>query len=487
MVVERIGQGFARESRRASVLIMAAAGFLVSGCTTDTPSRDLGFRMPARYSEAAPQTGTIGPNWWRTYRVPALATLVETALASNLDIQAAIARIAQAEAQILTARAPLLPTLNGTASGSRARSSLSGAESSSFSAMLSTSWILDVFGRNRTLLEAAQASAAASLVDKDTVALVTAATVATTYFQLLSLQDRLAIAERNAAAASRILAAIKSRATAGTVSDFEISQQEALTANVRATAPGLRQQIVVTRNALAILVGTAPQHFSPRGGTLASLAIPSVRPGLPSDLLQRRPDVKAAEIRLASLDANIRAARLAYFPTLNLTGQGGFQSNALRLLLEPQSMIYSVAASATQTIFDTGTLRGNLELQRGLYDEALQNYRKAVLTALSDVSNGLEGLRQTAEQVRLRDQAVSAARRAFRITDDRIAAGTIDIVTLLNTQQTLFSSEDLLAQARLARAQASVQLFQALGGGWTPETSHDVVVPQANAQWRPAP
>ena len=150
-------------------------------------------------------------------------------------------------------------------------------------------------------------------------------------------------------------------------------------------------------------------------------------------------------------------------------------------------MIYSVAASATQTIFDTGTLRGNLELQRGLYDEALQNYRKAVLTALSDVSNGLEGLRQTAEQVRLRDQAVSAARRAFRITDDRIAAGTIDIVTLLNTQQTLFSSEDLLAQARLARAQASVQLFQALGGGWTPETSHDVVVPQANAQWRPAP
>ncbi|MCZ0735352.1 efflux transporter outer membrane subunit [Phreatobacter sp. AB_2022a] len=486
-VVERIGQNFARESRRAGVLTMVAAGFLVSGCTTDTPSRDLGFRMPARYAEAAPQAGTIAPNWWRAYRLPALTTLVETALDRNLDIQAAIARIAQAEAQIMTARAPLLPTLNGTASGSRARSSLSGFETSSFSTLLSTSWILDVFGRNRTLLEAAQASAAASLVDKDYVALVTAATVATTYFQLLTLQDRLAIAERNAASAARILGAIKSRATAGTVSDFEISQQEALTANVRAVAPSLRQQITVTRNALAILVGSTPQGFAPRGGSLASLAIPAVRPGVPSDLLQRRPDVKAAEIRLAALDANIRAARLAYFPTISLTGQGGFQSNALRLLLEPQSMIYSVAASATQTIFDTGTLRGNLELQRGLQDEALQNYRKVVLTALSDVSNGLSGLKQTAEQVRFQGEAVTAARRAFRITDDRIAAGTIDIVTLLNTQQTLFSSEDALAQARLARAQASVQLFQALGGGWTPETSRSVVVPQADAQWRPTP
>ncbi|MBN8939672.1 MAG: efflux transporter outer membrane subunit [Rhizobiales bacterium] len=468
-------------------MMMTVAGLAISGCSTDTPTRELGFQMPARYTEALPQTGNISPNWWRAYRLPALTQLVETALEKNLDINAAIARIRQAEAQIMTARAPLLPTLNGTTSGSRARSSGAGFETSSFALGVNTTFILDVFGRNRTLLEAAQATASASRVDKDYVALVAASTVTSTYFQLLALQDRVGIAERSAASAARILGAIRARATAGTVSDFEISQQEALAANLRAAVPGLRQQVVSTRNALAILVGSVPQQFGPRGGSLANLAIPAVRPGLPSDLLQRRPDVKEAEIKLAALDANIRAARLAYFPTISLTGQGGFQSAALGLLLQPHSAIYSVAASATQTIFDTGTLRGNLELQRGLYDESLQAYRKTVLTALSDVSNGLEGSRQTAEQVRYQAQAVAAARRAFRITDDRITAGVIDIVTLLNTQQSLFSSEDALAQARLARALASVSLFQALGGGWTPETSHTAVVPNADAEWRRTP
>jgi multidrug efflux system outer membrane protein len=465
------------------------AGLAVSACTTTGADRDLGFTMPARYTEALPALGNVSPNWWRSYRRPVLTRLVETALDANLDIKAAIARIRQAEAQIITARAPLLPTLDGSAGASRARSSsgLSASERSNFQVGLSTGLVLDIFGRNLTLLEAAQASAAATRVDKDYVALVTSATVASTYFQLLSLQDRLAIAERNAATTTRILGAIRARAAAGTASDLEISQQEALSSSVRAVVPGLRQQIVATRNALAILTGSVPQQFNPAAGSLAGLHIQPISPGIPSDLLVRRPDIKEAEIKLAVLDANIRAARLAYFPTISLTGSGGFQSSALSLLLQPQSAIYSLAASATQTIFDTGTLRGNLELQRGLYDESLQTYRKTVLTALSDVSNGLEASRRTAEQVRFQTQAATAARRAFSIGDDRMRAGVVDIVTILNIQQTLFSSEDSLAPARLARAQASVTLFQALGGGWTPETTHVVMVPNAEAAGRPAP
>lgn len=473
------------KTRRAALLLIGAG--LLAGCTGSQPSRELGFAMPPRYLEAAPGPANVGPNWWRAYRRPELSRLVEKALADNLDIGAAVARIRQAEAAILTSRAALLPTLNGGFSGSRARSGISGIESSAFSTTLSTTYVLDLFGRNRATLEAAQQSALASRVDKDYVALVATATVASTYFQLVTLQERVAIAERNAVTAERVLRAIRARAAAGTSSDLEVAQQEALTANLRAAIPALRTQIASSRNALAVLTGTVPQFFSTGGASLAGLAIPAIRPGVPSELLLRRPDVKEAEIRLAALDANIRAARLAYYPSITLTGQGGFQSNALAILLRPDSALYSLATSITQPIFDPGTLRGNLEQQRGLQDEALQAYRKVVLTALSDVSNALEATRRTAEQVRYQTQATMAARRAFSIVDGRLREGVIDVVTLLNTQTTLFNAEDALVQARLARAQASVALFQALGGGWTPEVPLVEVTPTGEPALRPVP
>jgi NodT family efflux transporter outer membrane factor (OMF) lipoprotein len=467
--------------------LAAIACLLLSACTSGQPSRELGFAMPPRYLEAAPAPTNIGPHWWRAYRRPELARLVEKALADNLDIAAAIARIRQAEAQIISSRAALLPTLNGGASGSRARSGISGVESSAFSTSLSSTIVLDLFGRNRALLEGVQATAQASRVDKDYVALVASATVAITYFQMITAQDRVAIAERSAATAERVLRAIRARTAAGTTSNLEVAQQEALSAGLRAAIPGLRTQITTARNALAVLTGTVPQDFAAGGGSIAALALPVVRPGLPSDLLLRRPDVKEAEIKLAALDANIAAARAAFYPSISLTGQGGFQSNALAILLRPDSALYSLATSLTQPIFDPGTLRGNLELQRGLFDEALQVYRKTVLTALSDVSNALEATRRTAEQVRYQTQATMAARRAFSIVDGRLREGVVDIVTLLNTQTTLFNAEDALVQARYARAQASVALFQALGGGWTPETPLTAVTPAGEPALRPTP
>jgi outer membrane protein TolC len=202
---------------------------------------------------------------------------------------------------------------------------------------------------------------------------------------------------------------------------------------------------------------------------LRRIAIPRVTPGLPSELLAQRPDIREAEANLAAANAHVANARAQMLPSIMLTGEGGYQSAVLKTLLRPESMFYNVAAGLTQPIFDGARLQGNLDLQKGKQDELLQNYRKAVISAFSDVENALDGIRQTALRERLQREVVASSRRAFDISEQRMQQGTIDLVTLLQTQQTLFQAEDALAQARLARLQAIVSLYQALGGGWLPK------------------
>ena len=192
-------------------------------------------------------------------------------------------------------------------------------------------------------------------------------------------------------------------------------------------------------------------------------------PGLPSELLTQRPDIREAEANLAAANANVYNARAQFLPSISLTGQGGYQSAIFRLLLRPESAIYSVAASLTQPIFEGGQLLGNLDLQKGKQDELLQNYRKAVISAFGDVENALDSIHETALRVQLQAQVVTSSRKAFNISEERLREGTIDLVTVLQTQQTLFTAEDTLAQAQLARLQAIVSLYQALGGGWLPK------------------
>jgi len=226
------------------------------------------------------------------------------------------------------------------------------------------------------------------------------------------------------------------------------------------------QQVEQNRAALALLVGRVPEHIRIGGGSMYRLAVPRVTPGLPSELLVRRPDVREAEAKLAGADANVAAARAAFFPTIQLTAQGGFQSLALATLFGPGAAFYTVASTLTQPIFDGGTLLGQLDLQKGTREELLQDYRKAVISAFTDVEKALVAVQQMTRQEQLQRDAVRESRRAFELSEERLRAGTIDIVTLFQIEQTWIQQEITLAQVRFARLQAIVSLYQALGGGW---------------------
>ncbi|MGH8266734.1 MAG: TolC family protein, partial [Steroidobacteraceae bacterium] len=215
-----------------------------------------------------------------------------------------------------------------------------------------------------------------------------------------------------------------------------------------------------------ILVGSTPEGLDLASGGLDDLSEPQVRPGLPSELLARRPDVAAAEARLIAANADIAAARAAFLPNISLTADGGYESPALATLLMPASRVWSLGAGLTQPIFQGGALAGQYSFARARYQELLADYHKAVISALANVEDALSGVRETDEQVSRQRQAASHARRAYQFAQAQIRAGTINVLTLLNTETALFTAEDALAQAKYAHLQALVSLYQALGGGW---------------------
>jgi NodT family efflux transporter outer membrane factor (OMF) lipoprotein len=239
-----------------------------------------------------------------------------------------------------------------------------------------------------------------------------------------------------------------------------------LLAQQRAAIPPLDQQLRQNIATLAVLLGEPPARVTVRGGSLNRINPQRVSPGLPSDLLLQRPDIREAEAQLAAADASVASARAALFPSISLTGQGGFVSSALNTLFLPQSAIYSVAGSLTQPIFDGFRLLSQLDFQKARRTELLELYRKSILSGFADVERALIAIRDLAEQERLQGEAVVAARRAYELSETQLRAGTIDITTVLNTQRTLFTEQDQLVVVRLTRMQAIVSLFQALGGGW---------------------
>jgi NodT family efflux transporter outer membrane factor (OMF) lipoprotein len=476
--------------RRAAVLKHRARGYwpaiallalplATGGCMLASDRPDPMLDVPGQYLAAPKRPNDSPPDmaWWRGFRSSELTALMEEALRVNFDIAAACARILQADAQARIAGAPLLPSLTGEASVTRARPSAATASGgggggvardfSTHTVMLSASYEIDFWGKNRAAALAAAETAVATRFDHHVVALTTLTSVANAYFQVLAAQDRLRIAARNIAAAERVLSAIRQRVGAGTATDLEAAQQESILATQRALVPQLRQTYSQNLFALATLISRPPESVRIRGGGLGMLATPRVTPGLPSELLLQRPDIRRAEAQLASATANVANARAQFFPSIQLTGQGGYQSAALSMLFTPQAAFYSVAASATQPIFDGFRIQNNFELQKARQDELLQAYRKSVVAAFADVDNALVALRQTSERVRLQRQVVDASKRAFNLAELRLREGTVDIVTVISAQTTLFQAEDTLAQAQLARMQAVIALFQALGGGWT--------------------
>jgi NodT family efflux transporter outer membrane factor (OMF) lipoprotein len=460
--------------RLACVLLAPA---LLGGCllTGDIPDPALtvpdGYRFAGRDAKAAPPT----LDWWRKFRSAELTALMEEAQRVNLDIAAAAARFVQADALARQAGASLFPAIDGSASatqskGSRATTStgtsVGGRTINTFSVSLSASYEIDFWGKYREAALAADETAVAARFDRDVVALTTLVGVANAYFQVLTAQDRIRIANNNIASAQRIYNAIKQRLDVGTATDLDLAQQESALANVKASLPLLRQTLAQNVNALAVLISRPPESVTVRGGSLRQIALPRVTPGIPSELLTQRPDIRRSEAQLASATANVGNARAQFFPSITLTGQSGYQSAALSQLFRPEAMFYNMAAGLAQPVFDGFRIQSNFDLQKARQDETLQTYRKTVVQSFTDVNNALVAIRETTNRLVALAQVVTASRRAFELAEQRLLAGTTDTTTVLNTQQTLFTAEDSLALARLARLQAIVSLYQALGGGW---------------------
>jgi NodT family efflux transporter outer membrane factor (OMF) lipoprotein len=235
---------------------------------------------------------------------------------------------------------------------------------------------------------------------------------------------------------------------------------------VRAVLPLLEQQLRENIATLAVLIGRAPAFVTVKVTGTRPIAIPPVTPGLPSDLLTQRPDIREAEAQLAATNANVESARAAMLPSIQLTGEGGWASAALRTLIRPESAFWNFTGALIQPLLDGWRLQGQLDFQRGRQEEALQLYRRAVVGAFGDVERALIAVQQTARREQLQREVVRSSRQAFEISETRLREGAVDLITVLNTQQSLFVAEDNLHQARLARLQAVVSLFVALGGGW---------------------
>jgi len=482
-----------------SRLVLLAAAFLggIGGCTVGPRYHRPNIAPPdawktdIRQPPEASNVGAAGASgatsaplwpssqWWRGFKSSQLDDLIAQAQRTNDDLAAAVARVREADAQVKIAGAPLLPSLSvaGTATRERAKpqgvSIVNGTPTQAapvtfnqFAAQATASYELDFWGKNLATRSSAYYAAQASRYDRATVELTVMTSVATTYFQALEANDRLTVAEQDLETARTILKGLQTQQQFGIANALDVAQEQTTVAALNATIPPLRQQLRQAVSALAILVGKAPEEVEFPGGKLAELSEPQVLPGLPSELLARRPDVAAAEAQLIAANADIAAARAAFFPNITLTAGGGFASTALAGLFTPANRVFALSGALAQQIFAGGALTGKYQLTKARYTELLANYHKSVISAFGDVENALSALQQTADQYQRQQEAVASARRANEFSEAQMRAGTVNVLTVLNTQSALFSAEDQLVQVRFAHLQALVQLFNALGGGW---------------------
>jgi NodT family efflux transporter outer membrane factor (OMF) lipoprotein len=410
------------------------------------------------------------PGWWHDFGSARLDTLIAQAQQDNDDLAAAIARVQEADAQLRIAGAPLLPAVDLGATATRERAPVTGGQSfhtfNLFNPGVSASYELDFWGKNRAARDAARAAAVASRYDRETVALTVVSSVASTYFQALELRDRLQVARQNLDNGEKILRGLSFEQDVGTATGLDVAQQATVVALLYAAIPPLEQQLRQTVYALAVLIGKTPETVDVDQGSLTELKDPRVVSGLPSSLLTRRPDIAEAEQQLVAANADITVARAELFPTIELTASGGYESTMLSSLVNPMNRVYALSAGLTQPIFHGGALRGQLAFSKARYTELATTYHKTVLTALSNVESALVAVRQTAEQQQRQAQAVNKAKRAYEFAQIQMSAGTVNILTVLNTENALFSAQDTLVQVQFSHLQALVDLFTALGGGW---------------------
>lgn len=452
-----------------------AVALALAGCATVSPTLKPGVSAPAAWNEVAAQpTAPLSAEWWSAFGSTELQGLVTAALAGSPDLAIAVERVRQAEAQVQVAGASLFPTLNLGAGSSRRATDSSRAGSStsdSTSVTLTASYELDLWGRNAADVRSAEASLRATAFDRDAARLTLIAGVATGYFEVLSLRGRLAIARENLAIAERVQSLVAVRARNGAASQLDVERQQATVLSQRAALLPLEQQEKQTLAALAILIGRVPEGFDVKAASLADLALPAVNPGLPAELLVRRPDLAAAEAQVAAANGNVAAARAALLPGIQLTGAAGVSSAALLSVLSGPTSAISLAVSLLQPIFDGGRLRGQVAISESRERELVESYRKAILAALADVEQALVAVSRSAQREALQAQVQESARNALRLAEIRYREGADDLLSVLEAQRTLFQAQDQLAAIRLDRLAGTVGLYKALGGGWTADSA----------------
>jgi len=473
-----------------SMLALAAAG-----CSTPnpTPLNRTGDMPKAFTAPVVDKQSPVWPdaNWWVNFKADELPALMETAQKENLDIAQAAARVIQAEATDGAAFANLLPAVNlqggVTRTGSHTTRPVfttgpggtvtetfgtpTKTFTDNFTAGLAASYQLDFWGLNQDRLRQARENLRSARYVLTVIGLTTESSVAQEYFTILATRERITITRQNIDAAKRILAVVEAKVVAGVSSNLDLSQEQAQIAGQEATLPGLIEQEREARYALAILLGRAPEGFDVKGQNLDGIASPVLQGGLPSEVLLRRPDVAEAEANLYAAHANVDAARAAFFPSINLTGSGSYAAPAIGNLINPTNFAWSIGASLLQTIFDGGAKKAASDLALAQEQEQIAAYRKSVFNAFSNVETALGQVAADGDQLVAVTEEVRASTEAFRISELQYREGTIDILNLLQAQQTLFSAESTLVQTKLARLESDVSLYIALGGGWTQQDS----------------
>ncbi|MBI1182048.1 MAG: efflux transporter outer membrane subunit [Alphaproteobacteria bacterium] len=454
--------------RRAALAVSLTA--LLSACSLTPAYQRPVTEVPDHWSATPGEAPTGQPAdvaWWEQFGDPELTSLMRDALAGSNELAASIARVDQARAAVRVAGAALLPSVDGSGSVSRRTDDPHGGPSSktnAYSVGATASYELDLWGKNRAQVEAARADYQGTVFDHEALRLVVESEVATDYMDLMALRERLSLARDNLKAARDLLDLVELRYKEGAISALDVAQQRGAVASFEAQVPALEQQAQATEHALALLAGRAPQTFAVAGTPLTSVKLPVIGVEQPSQLLLRRPDLRSAEQALIAANADIGAARAAFFPTISLTAGGGLAGS---ISPNATSTFTSLAAGLAAPIFRGGELTGNLQRAKARQRELAADYRQAVITAFGEAEDALVAVQKTGERYDRLAEAAAQARETYRIAHLRYKEGAEDFLTVLDAQRSLFDAEDSLAQARAARFDAAVSLFKAMAGGWS--------------------
>ena len=470
---------------RGSKLFCAAIGAtLLAGCAVGPDYKRPEVQTPAAFKESAgwkiaePRDELARGKWWKIFGDNVLDSLLEQVNVSNQSLKVSEARYRQAQALTQSARASYLPTVSANASSTRSRAaparSAGGNDiATNHSLNLSAGWELDVWGRIRRTVESNDANAQASAADLEAARLSLHSELATSYFQLRVNDAQKQLFADTITAYEKSLELTKNRYAVGVVGKVDVVQAETQLLSAQAQAIDLGVQRAQLEHAIAVLIGKPPTDFSlanveSNAGAAVDwkVAMPAFPVGLPSTLLERRPDIAAAERRAASANAQIGVAKAAYFPTLSLTGSAGFSSPTLANWISAPNRFWSLGPSLAETLFDFGK-RGALSDQAiAAYDQAVATYRLTVLEAFQDVEDNVAALRILEQEAKVQAEAVRAARESVTLTINQYKAGTVSYLSVVTVQTALLSNERTSVGLLGRRLSATVGLVRALGGGW---------------------